>query len=150
MQGQVVIRARAMQNDSKNVFAHIARKEPSSALYNRIIARIEREERKTGAYARIVFFGVAALVSVAAFVPAAQELYAEFSQSGFIQFLSLLFSDTGVIALYWQDFLMSLAETLPVFGIMGVAASMFVMLLSTRYLVNDVRSMWGRSGFAHS
>ena len=139
-----------MQNDFYRLFEHLNRNEPRTRLYGRIIKRIELEQRKTSVYTRIVFFGVLASAAMIALIPAIRELYAEFAQSGFIQFVSLLFSDTGVIALYWQDFLMSLAETLPVFGIMGVAASMFIMLLSTRYLLSDLRSVMGRSHLAHS
>lgn len=127
-----------MQNDTNRLFAHLIRKEPRASLYGRIRSRIELEQRKTSVYARIVFFGVVACGGAIALVPALRELYAEFTQSGFAQFITLLFSDTGTIAMYWQDFLMSLAESLPAVGIAGVAMSVFAILLPLRFLLNDI------------
>ncbi len=137
-----------MQNDLNNALQRIARKEPSRELFARILAQVKVEERRGVIYARIGVLGTAALLSLVALVPALRELYAEFTQSGFVQFLSLLISDAGIVAVYWQDFLISLAEALPVFGVAGVAASIFVLMLSTRYLARDIRALSRRSSFA--
>lgn len=107
----------------------------------KIMSRIQKEERRR-TRARLLFFGTLFFVSLFALIPALNELYVEFSQTGFSQFVSLIFSDAGTLAMYWQDFIFSLAESFPVIGTSMVLGSLFALLLSLRFVVRDASLMW--------
>src|SRR3989344_3524522 len=76
--------------------------EPPERLYGNILARIEREKIRA-ARIRFVLLGTTALASVVALIPAYQYAASEFSQSGFSQYLSIVFSDSGIAVVYWKE-----------------------------------------------
>lgn len=130
-----------MQNDYRQLFLELDEKEPPAELFHDTMLRINAKQKRSATFARIGFFGTASLLALFVFVPTVREFYAEFMQSGFSQFASLIFSDMGILAKYWQDFLLSLAESLPVLSAIGVIASLFVFLLSTERLIRNVRAL---------
>ena len=127
-----------MLKDFEKLFTIFNQLEPSPGLLDGIMLRINEVRRLKKARIRAAFFGTVFLAALIALVPAWQEFYAEFTQSGFLQFISLLFSDAGVIASYWQELLISLAESLPVFGISAILASVFGILISLKFLTRDI------------
>lgn len=108
-----------------DLFRHLDQVEPSPQLYNLIFARINSEQRRI-ARTKLVFFGFGIFSSVIAFVPVFQYTAQEFSQSGFYQLVTLLFSDSGVVVFMWREFLLSLAESMPV---LGIGMLLFVILI---------------------
>jgi ABC-type phosphate/phosphonate transport system permease subunit len=99
--------------------------------------RLERERRRAFRI-RIALAGSIGLAALAAFVPAWNFLSSEAAQSGFAQFASLVFSDFSVVTAYWKDFLLSLLESLPVYGSLAVLGSLFAFGLSLRSLSNAI------------
>jgi hypothetical protein len=51
-------------------------------------------------------------------------------QSGLSEYLSLLFSDGGSIISYWQTYIMSIVESLPIIPITIVVASISIFVWS--------------------
>jgi hypothetical protein len=84
-------------------------------LEERILARIHeeayREKRRTFfIYASTVLASVVGLVRSGAYA-------VEYGkQSGFFQYISLLFSEQGGIVSYWREWSLSLAESFPIMG----------------------------------
>jgi hypothetical protein len=138
---------KAMEDDYGNLFGKMDRREPPAGLLDSIIFRINEEGLRT-ARIRFVCFSFLSLAALSALIPAWNELRSEATQSGFLQFFSLLFSDASIIAVYWQDFTMTVAESLPVFGISAVLAAMFAFLLSMRFMVRDRKIIFNRSHLA--
>src|ERR1035437_9661494 len=70
-------------------------------------------------FARIKFFvfSIFGLASLAGLVPATKMLLNGFTQSGFSDYFSLLFSDGKSVISYWQEFAFSLAGSLPILSI---------------------------------
>ncbi len=106
---------------------------------NRIMARIKAEQRFLTVKRRVVIFSLGFIGSAAAFIPAFKMMYSNLMESGFLQFLSLLFSDLGTIAAYWRSFVMSLLETVPAFSLAVFLAVVFVFLESIRFLSRDIK-----------
>ncbi len=111
-------------------------------IFERIIARIHAEQRILTAKRRLVVFSVGLIGSGMAFVPAFKMAHASFVESGFLQFFSLIFSDFGTIAVYWQSFAMSLLETLPAMNLAVFLAVVFLFLESFRFLTKDIKLMF--------
>jgi hypothetical protein len=64
---------------------------------------------------------------------------AGFSESGFFHFFSLLFSDFSVIASYWDNFIISLLETLPVIKLTLLFTAVLIFLEMLKLFANDLR-----------
>jgi len=140
-----------MPEDFKEVYTQadfVDAPEPETGFLDRIMLLISKERRdRSTARTRVFSFGLLAVLSFLAFIPAWGELQEELAETHFSQFASLIFSDWNVLAPYWQDFIMSLAEALPVFGILAVCASLFVLLFSLRFLARDLGVAFRNSNF---
>ena len=108
-------------------------------IFDRIMARLKAEQRLLTVKRRLVIFSVGALGSMAAFIPAFKMAQLEISNSGFLQFFSLLFSDFGTVAAYWQSFTILLLESLPAMSLAVFLAVIFVFFESLRFLSRDIK-----------
>ncbi len=59
-----------------------------------------------------------------------RSLVEQFIQLGFFDYLSLLFSDSGVIATYWKDYTLTLIDSLPVMSLIFSFFLLFVLFIS--------------------
>ncbi len=131
-----------MLKDYEKLFTHIDYKEPPSGLLDKIILHIYSERRRQVLRTRIVLFGTLSFVAIAALVPAWQGLQSGISQSGFLQFISLIFSDSAVVITYWQNFALSLLESLPALEAAAVLGAIFAFLFSLKFLIRDINAMF--------
>lgn len=115
--------------------------EPPKELFGRIMSRIRREQKLETVKQRIAIFSIGALASLAAVFPAFQILETELASSGFFSFFSLLFSDFSIVAAYWQNFALSLLETLPIMGLAAVLAASAFFLGSIKLLTKNIRDV---------
>lgn len=114
---------------------------PPKSLFEKVMRRI-REERKLLALKRkLIFLSIVFVGSIAALIPTFRMAQAEFAESGFATFFSLLFSDVGIIAAYWQNFALSLLETLPVTSLIIFLTVMLLFLESFKLLTNNVKNI---------
>lgn len=118
---------------------------PSDDLLGKIMARIKREERFL-AFRNVIFFSIGALISFIVFFPALGALRAELSRSGSLQYLSLIFSDTGTVIAYWSDFSSSILESLPVLTMAAFLATILVFLGSLKFLIRNIGDAVFRPG----
>lgn len=115
--------------------------EPPSGLFEKIVNRIHKEQRLLTIRRRIAIFSVGLGGSLVAFIPVFKMLSAELAESGFIQFLSLLFSDFSIVVRYWQSFVPTLLETLPVISLIVFLTIIFVFLESLKFLIKNTKSL---------
>lgn len=102
-------------------------------LFEKIMHRIHREERVL-VLRRVIIFSTTLVVSLVAFFPAFGMLMTDFSQSGFLNFFSLAFSDSSTVMKYWQSFGMTLLEALPALSLALVLAILLTFLQSIKSL----------------
>lgn len=129
-----------MRKDVENLFKLAATPLPSDHLADRIIGRIAAERRRA-LVRRIAFFSAGAIASTAAFVPSLLALRTAAAESGFVQYLSLLFSDGGAVAAIWQDFAYALMESLPAASIASCLTAFLLLFASLTILSHDVRML---------
>lgn len=105
-------------------------------LMDRINLKIASEQKKA-VRRRTVFFTGTFIISMIAIMPAYNALADNLAASGFMDYFSLLFSDWAVISRYWQNFVLSLLEVLPVMSLAAFLTVIFVILESLKHLVAE-------------
>lgn len=129
-----------MRQNYEQLFTHLSPPEPPEGLFNKIMSRIRREQRLTIVKRRLVFLAVLLIGSMTALVPAWQTMRAGFIESGFINFVSLLFSDASAVLAYWQNFAWAVLESLPTMGMIMFLAAAFAFLESLKFIARDVKT----------
>ena len=112
--------------------------EPPSGLLNKILKRIHKEERLL-VLRRTIIFSITLVGSLIALIPSFNMLSSDFTRTGFISFLSLMFSDFSSVTLYWQSFMMILLETLPAISLVLFLAVVLIFLQSLKSLTKDIK-----------
>jgi hypothetical protein len=133
-----------MRKDYEKLFIHLEPPEPPAELLGRIMARIHEEERLKSIKKRLFLFSTTVLVSAIAFIPATNAFWDGFAQSGFLQFISLLFSDFGLIIDDWQNFGLAILESLPVMSITAFLFTAFISLWSLKHLVQAIKVVFNQ------
>ena len=121
----------------KELFSQLREEKEDLALFTEIISKIDKY-KKRAVTIRIVLFSCGFFGSIIAFIPVFHVLYNSLMQSGFINFVSLLFSDSKIVLSNFGSYALVLFENIPV---MWLALSLFIMwvfLESLRYLLRNI------------
>lgn len=119
----------------EELLAELLSPEPAlpSGLLPNITAAIARRRR---IYARMKLLGFLTL-SLASFFGlffGLKEAMAQMSQNGTLEILSLFFSDSMVILAHWQDFSLSVLESLPIWPIILTLGGILTLLISAKFI----------------
>jgi hypothetical protein len=128
-----------MMKDYEKLFTYLNKPRPSDELFQKIMSGIHEKSNKSVLIKKITIFSVSLIGSLSALISALILLGARFSESGFYQYISLMFSDFRIIASNWQDYAISLLQALPAFSIALVLISALWLISSAGYLVKNVR-----------
>lgn len=112
--------------------------EPPPHLKKAVFLRLQREKRRAARF-KLAGFSALAIISFALIFPAINYLLGQLASSGFSQYVSLIFSDGAYLTSYWQEFILALAESLPVLGLIAVLASIFTLLNSLRVAAKNIK-----------
>lgn len=96
-------------------------------LYDRVINRINYEHKIQVLKRKILANSCGLFISLIIFIPALSKLYSEIIQSGLVQFVSLIFTDFKMITLYFNDYILSIIESIPV---MSFFAALFILSIA--------------------
>ncbi len=132
-----------MRKEYEKLFSRFTTIEPPEGLLDKIMERIRREKHVLVVRRRLVVIFLGFVASAAALVPVFNLARADLRQSGFLQFLSLAFSDFGIIIAYWQSFAMSLLETIPAISLAIFFTVIFMFLGSLKLLAKDIKIVYG-------
>lgn len=132
-----------MPQELEKVFASYRSPAPSEELLNKITLRLKREQTKR-AKRRLAVFSLTLVASLAAFFPVCQFVWQDISQSGFMDFVSLLFSDSGLVLAYWQNFVLALLEVLPVISLALFLIVSAVFMESLKLLAKNIKNAYPR------
>ena len=133
-----------MRQDYERLFQQLHPVEPPSRLLAHIQEQVAVEERRM-ARRRVFLLGGTALVSLVALVPATQYVAKELYRTGFYEYLSLLFSDSASLPTYWQEFLLSLAESLPLVASIAFLAVLLTFLGSAKFAIRNAPTAFMRT-----
>ena len=125
-----------MRENLKKAFSN-ANYAPKANLSLNIWQAIMRRSQRI-AYIKLTVLSLVGLASLISLIPVFRALIADFSQSGFYEYLSLAFSNGESLITYWKEFISLLAESLPVESIIGSLTLTFIFLLSLTYLMKQI------------
>ncbi|HLD31054.1 MAG TPA: hypothetical protein VJB41_02545 [Patescibacteria group bacterium] len=137
-----------MSDNLQTLLNHYNPPEAPDNLFNKIIMRINRRQRML-AISRVIVFSFSLLGSLVAAWPIFSAVKIEFVNSGFLQFLSLAFSDFEVIITYWQSFISTLLESLPAISIALSLLIIFIFMGSLRFLTKDIKILINKNILAN-
>ncbi len=123
--------------ESKNQIFSII--EPKNELKKSIISKIRALEIKK-TINKIVFSSVVSLISVASTVIFIINIIKDAYQSGLSEYLSLLFSDGKLIVTYWQTYVMSVIESLPIIPIAIAVFSILIFVWSLNKSLENLKT----------
>ncbi len=127
-----------MDRDYQKLFTYIQKAELPKDLSQKVLFRIQKEEQRLRRQ-KSLFFGVGALASFVATISFATSLANTFVQSGFYQYVSLVFSGDGVATSYWKELSFSLVESLPIFGIVALLTAVGCLIWSAAHTFSNAR-----------
>ncbi len=85
-------------------------------------------------------YGILGVLSLFGLVISIKDLMLKFSQSGFYEYLSLAFSESGSVATYWREFALSLADSLPITSIVLSLLAVFILFISIRRTLKQFKN----------
>ncbi|MEI7688657.1 MAG: hypothetical protein WCI91_00550 [Candidatus Nomurabacteria bacterium] len=112
---------------------------PEGRLSDDIWYAIQTKQAKSLKIQSLVY-GIIGILSLGCFVFMIFYMKKQFTSSGFFQYVSLIFSDGNLFASYWKEYLLSLADSLPV---ASLGASVFLLvsiLISVRKLLKQYKN----------
>lgn len=109
-------------------------------LRDKVICRLEKERKL--AVLRKKFWGWAIVSVLMAIACAMVEriFMLQITQSGFSEYLTLIFSDFQTVTGAWQDFVLSLLESLPALTTAELLATILAFLISLYYAIRYSKS----------
>lgn len=112
---------------------------PPGGLLEKVLSRLEKEQKILALKRRRIIFSFGAVISALGLIPAYLALQASLAESGFFQFFSLIFSDSEIIAAYWQNFVLSLLESLPIINLAIFLAVIMAFLEFLKLLTKNLK-----------
>lgn len=106
---------------------------PECHLSERIFNLIEHKSTQVTKRKRM-FYVVLGVLSLSGSIFSIKTLVEQSSRLGLYDYLSLAFSDSGVIATYWKEYILTIADSLPILSIVVSFALLFVLFVSIRHI----------------
>lgn len=114
---------------------------PPAGLLGVVMARVTAEEARRARVNSFVFSGVtlvSLIVAIIMFEYAAQE----FAQSEFLQYFSLVFSDAGAVLASWKEFLLVLAESVPLTELIFALIATLISFGSIKAVIKNINATY--------
>ncbi len=102
-----------------------------SRLSDDILVLLEAKRVQITKWESFGYLGLS-ILSLSGSVFSIKSLIVECTRFGFFEYLSLAFSDSGVIAKYWKEYTLSLADSLPVASLVITLFLLFVLFISIK------------------
>ena len=111
--------------------------EPRFELSRDISRNIIKHEKRI-IRIKLYLFSIVGSLSLVGFIPVLKTLFDGFTQSGFYEYFSLVFSSGSNLLSYWKELALSLIESLPILNIIFLFSLVFIFLLSLRYVLKQI------------
>lgn len=130
-----------MTQNFDKILSKINQPEPRACLFELIWLAIQKQKQLAVIKRRLVLSIILSAITGIGFVPLAKLTRTGFSTSGFWQFFSLIFSDFSAVIYSWQNYLISLLETLPVTNLILLLAVFLIFLEMLKFLVKNIKNI---------
>ena len=130
-----------MEKNFQKLFQNLETKTYSKELPDIIFSKIDAEIKRA-LQIKLVLFSTAALGSLASIITSSTYLWQSFKQSGFYDYLSLIFSDNTALLSYSKEFALTLLESLPVVGTILFLGALGLFVWSSARAMGNARSIY--------
>ncbi|PIT88235.1 MAG: hypothetical protein COU29_03135 [Candidatus Magasanikbacteria bacterium CG10_big_fil_rev_8_21_14_0_10_36_32] len=128
-----------MHQDYEKLFNYAEMPIMSANLFDSVMNRIKVESKAVKIRKNLIIFSVASICSLSATVVMVVVTQSDFSQSGFWQFFSLLFSDFGLMMNYWQNYILSLLGAFPATSMILLLGSLLIFVKSLAAVIKNFK-----------
>jgi hypothetical protein len=111
--------------------------QPKADLYDRVINRINREERLMMLKKRLILESFSLVISFFVFIPLTLKLLSDLAASGLTQFLSLIFTDFAVVMANIGDYFLSRLESTPALSLSLALTALLAFVFSLAKLADS-------------
>jgi len=139
-----------MHTGYDKLFGKIQPLEPPAGLGERIVQSIHEERLVLSIKRRLVLFTLGLAASLVVLVFSFMSFRSGVVSSGFADFFSLLFSDFRVVTYYWQNYILSLLESLPIFSLAIFLAAIFSVLELVKLTARDAKEILRPAHLIHN
>ena len=122
---------------TKNPFKNLS-ETPPQELAQTIITHIEKLEYRKSQRQLFAFGGLTG-GALLLFIPLLIQTISSFTNSGFLAYFDLAFSDGGVVLSHWQTFAMSLLDALPITEIALLLGVSVLLTAGVRALIQTIQ-----------
>lgn len=84
-------------------------------------------------------YSTVALGALGAFIPAYSYMSSEIARTGFSEFLYLMYSDSTLVIINWQEMVFTILESLPIVGMVVILTLALTLLASLRMIARTSR-----------
>jgi len=105
--------------------------QPESRLSGDVLLLVEAKSSRIAKWKTIGYLS-ASVLSLSLSVMSIKSVIEQFTTTGFYNYLSLAFSDSGIIATYWKEYILSLVDSLPILSIILSFSLLFVLFISIK------------------
>jgi hypothetical protein len=138
-----------MSNNLEKAFKTLGELKSPDLLNSKILLRIDHERVKR-LNRQVLITRIVGGLSFVSFFPIFINLVGQMQNSGFWNYLSLLFTDTSIVMTYWKQFSMSLIEATPVFPLTLILISLLGLSISFKFgfIKKDIQKIGLSANFA--
>ena len=138
-----------MSNNLEKAFKGLGDLKSPDLLGSKILLKIDRERVKR-LNRQVLITRIVGGISFVSFFPIFINLVSQMQNSGFWNYLSLLFTDTSIVMTYWKSFSMSLVEATPVFPLTLILISLLGLSISFKFgfIKKDIQKIGLSANFA--
>ncbi len=111
--------------------------EPETGLNERIFKSINKKEKDLYQL-KLVTFTIIGLSSLATLIPVIKILINDFNNSGLYEYSSLIFSNTESILTLGKEYILIIAESMPILSITLTLSVLFIFILSIKKIVEQI------------
>lgn len=129
-----------MNKQITRLFHKLPERPVPAGLSTAIMQKIERSEINR-LRIRALIHGALVCAALVLCVPAIKYIGATVAQSGFGEYFSLVFSDSGLIVSHFQDFMLLIADALPVTGGIALVAIALIFVNSLVRMFQNISSL---------
>lgn len=123
--------------------------EPRPAVLSTVLFRVHEEQQLSRLRRTFLAMCSMAVLSGVGIFLVAQTIIESLSSSGFFRFLSLIVSDGVALVPYWQEYVYSLLEALPIVSLVVFVALFIIFLRSLQGVLSDVKRISHSVRIAH-
>ena len=126
-----------MEEDYKKLFSYLEPFEPPGGLFEKVLLAIKKEKEFQRKKRLSFVFGILFIFSIFSVPFSAKLLIEQISISGTFYFLVTALNDFENFLLFWQDFILAIAESLPIMTITFFVINITILLFILRFFLNN-------------